>query len=351
MTGRGIDQIPEHPSAPQLYEPWIRDAREYVALAEGDRIERPVGPRYVWGDALAILTDRSLDARIINLETSVTRDGEPWPDKGIHYRMHPNNVGSLQAAGIDVCSLANNHVLDWGRGALAETVDVLREAGLRTVGAGRTADEALRPACVESREARVLVFGFADDSSGVPRKWEAADAQAGVALLPRSERDLDALAERIAETRRARDIVVASVHWGSNWGYDVEPWQERLARALVDRGVDIVHGHSSHHPRPLEVYRRKLILYGCGDFLNDYEGIHGYERFRSDRVLAYLPQVDAETGALASLRMTAMRTRRMRLERAPVGDARWIAETLTQISRPYGSVVVAEADRMLALQM
>jgi poly-gamma-glutamate synthesis protein (capsule biosynthesis protein) len=197
----------------------------------------------------------------------------------------------------------------------------------------------------------VLVLAFADESSGVPREWEPTAARPGVAFLPRSERELDALATRIAERRRTHDVVVASIHWGSNWGYDIEPWQQELAHALVDRGVDLVHGQSSHHPRPFEVYRRRLILYGCGDFINDYEGIPGYEQFRGDRVLAYLPQVDAATGALVGLRMVPMRTRRMRLERASTPDAQWMAERLTEISRPFGSVVVSERDRTLVLQI
>jgi poly-gamma-glutamate synthesis protein (capsule biosynthesis protein) len=351
MTGRGVDQILAHPSSPKLFEPSIDDAREYIALAEDQSgpIKRPVGPSYVWGDALEILAQPSIQARIVNLETSVTRDGQPWPDKGIHYRMHPANVGSLTAGRIDVCTLANNHSLDWGRDAFTETLDVLREAGLRTAGAGRTAGEALRPACIGGGEARVIAFAFADESSGVPREWEASEAQPGVAFLPRSKRELDALGDRIAEERSAGGVVVASVHWGSNWGYEVEPWQMDLAHALVDRGVDVVQGHSSHHPRPIEIYRQRLVLYGCGDFLNDYEGIRGYEHFRSDRVIAYLPELDAATGALVALRMTPMRTRRMRLEHVPEEDALWMADRLTEISRPYGTVGVSKGGRSLVV--
>ena len=75
--------------------------------------------------------------------------------------------------------------------------------------------------------------------------------------------------------------MVASVHWGSNWGYDIPREQTVFAHRLIDEaGVDIIHGHSSHHVRAIEVYKDRLILYGCGDFLNDYEGISGYEEFR-----------------------------------------------------------------------
>src|SRR5690606_10004038 len=94
--------------------------------------------------------------------------------------------------------------------------------------------------------------------------------------------------------------VVVSIHWGSNWGYEVTDAQVAFAHALIDGGVDVVHGHSSHHPRPFEVYRDRLVLYGCGDFLNDYEGISGYEAYRSELTLLYLPTL-APDGALRSM--------------------------------------------------
>ena len=122
MTGRGIDQILPHPSPPRIYEACVTDARTYVQLAEevNGPIPRPVEFSYIWGDALAELRQAAPDARIINLETSVTRSEQAWP-KGINYRMHPDNIGCLTVAGIDVCVLANNHVLDYGYSGLIET--------------------------------------------------------------------------------------------------------------------------------------------------------------------------------------------------------------------------------------
>ena len=138
MTGRGIDQILPHPGDPRLYEPYIRDARDYVRLAERRHgtIERPVSFDYPWGDALVELQRVVPDARIINLETAITVSDRYRP-KGINYRMNPDNVPCITAAKIDCCVLANNHVLDWGPSGLLETLDSLRGAGLRTAGAGK----------------------------------------------------------------------------------------------------------------------------------------------------------------------------------------------------------------------
>src|SRR5512139_3831296 len=100
MTGRGVDQIMPHPSDVRLYESYIDDARDYLALAEraNGPIPRAVAPAYIWGDALEELERVRPDARVINLETSVTRSATPAPGKEVHYRMHPENVECLTAA-------------------------------------------------------------------------------------------------------------------------------------------------------------------------------------------------------------------------------------------------------------
>ncbi|MEV5442254.1 CapA family protein, partial [Streptomyces sp. NPDC052644] len=150
MPGRGVDQILPRPGDPALWEEYVADARAYVALAEAVNgpVPRPADPSWPWGEALPLLDAAAPHVRVVNLETSVTRRGAPWPDKAVHYRMSPENLPSLAAARPDVCVLANNHVLDFGREGLLDTLDALHAAGLRTAGAGRDAAEARRPAAV-----------------------------------------------------------------------------------------------------------------------------------------------------------------------------------------------------------
>lgn len=350
MTGRGIDQILPHPGDPTLHESYVEDARAYVVLAEraNGPIARPVPFVYPWGDALAAIERRAPDARIVNLETSVTTSDAYDARKEIHYRMHPANAGVLAAARIDVCVLANNHVLDWGAAGLVESLDVLHAAGVRTAGAGRDREDAERPAIVPSTSGRVLVFAVGDGSSGVPRAWRARADAPGVARLDDlSDASADRLCERVASQKRAGDVAIASVHWGSNWGYEVDVEMERFAHRLVDGPIDVVHGHSSHHPRPIEIHRGKLVLYGAGDLVNDYEGIEGYEAFRGDLSLVYFADVEAATGALVALAMAPLRIRRMRLERASGADAAWLAARLDAVSRPYGTRVALAEDGSL----
>lgn len=352
MLGRGVDQILPHPGSAALREAQVSDAEFYVGLAEATSgpIPRPVSFSWPWGVVVEMLGSVDPDLRLVNLETSVTRCDRFWPGKSVHYRMSPANLACLTAARPDACALANNHVLDFGHEGLAETVGSLALSGSVAVGAGMDLGKARRPAVVAMPPAgRVLVFSFGLASSGIPASWAATDHRPGVSFI--SEPSSDA-ADEIVDTMRAYkepgDLVVASIHWGTNWGYRVPPDQVRFAHRLVDAGVDVIHGHSSHHPRPIEVYRGKLILYGCGDFIDDYEGIAGYGRYRDDLRLMYLAEVAQQTGRLASLRMAPLRARKMRLEHASRRDSAWLRALLDRISRGFGVRVDLEPTGLIA---
>jgi poly-gamma-glutamate synthesis protein (capsule biosynthesis protein) len=159
------------------------------------------------------------------------------------------------------------------------------------------------------------------------------------------------IAADVRAYRQPGDIVVASIHWGSNWGYEISANEREFARALIETaGIDVVHGHSSHHPKAIEVHRDRPILYGCGDFLNDYEGIEGYESYRPNLTLMYFATFDVQTGKLLRLLMSPMQTRRFRLERAPEEGAEWLADVLTREGKPFGTRVVLTSDGTLNLE-
>ncbi|CUU56972.1 poly-gamma-glutamate synthesis protein (capsule biosynthesis protein) [Parafrankia irregularis] len=346
MLGRGVDQILPHPGDPHLSEPLVRDARTYVGMAEAANgpVTRPVGFGWPWGEALSVFDEVRPDVRVVNLETSITRCDDADPSKLVHYRMNPANLPCLAAARPDVCALANNHVLDFGRAGLVETLDALSATGLTVAGAGVRLDEAHRPAAVGiGAGQRVVVFSLGTPSSGVPPTWAATAARPGVDVVPDfSEAAAAEVTARVRRVKHPADLVVASIHWGSNWGYGVSDEQIGFAHRLIDGGVDIVHGHSSHHPRPVEVYRDRLVLYGCGDFVNDYEGITGYEQYRDDLRLAYFVSFDVDASdtsdtSLAGLRIVPLRARRMRLEHAEHADTVWLRTLLERISGGFGT--------------
>lgn len=343
MTGRGIDQILMHPGDPTLHETVLRDARDYVKLAEASNgpIARPVAADYPWGDALAEMDRVGPQLRIVNLETAITQHGAPWPGKGIHYRMNPANVDCLRAARIDACSLANNHVLDWGREGLFETLRTLDEAGLATAGAGLDGERARAPARLSlppPQRGRLLLFAAAVADSGVPDAWSAGPGRAGVALLPDlSAATVNRLADEILRHRRADDRVVVSIHWGGNWGLTVPEAHRHAAHRLVDAGAaDLVHGHSSHHPLPVELHRGRLILYGCGDLINDYEGIGAHGSLRSDVGCLYFATLRADDGRLVALEVVPLLSRRFRLGAADADAHAWLGRVFGAAPAHWG---------------
>jgi poly-gamma-glutamate capsule biosynthesis protein CapA/YwtB (metallophosphatase superfamily) len=352
MTGRGIDQVLVHPCDPTLHEDYVASANDYVGLAEqaNGPIPRRAEPSYVWGAALDELDRMQPDARIINLETAITRSDD-YARKGINYRMSPENADCLSAAGIDCCVLANNHVLDWGRSGLVQTLATLERLEIKTSGAGRNVIEAAAPAALDiADKARLLVFSFGDVTSGIPRNWAATTDYPGVNLLTRlSEAEARRVAEYIVSIKQPGDMAMVSLHWGPNWGYEICAEQQLFAHTLIDRAnVSIVHGHSSHHPKAIEVYHKRLILYGCGDFLNDYEGIRGYEEFRSDLALMYFADIEPATRNLAALEIVPLHIRNFRLNRASRQDIEWMQQTLRRESLPFATGIALDlADRLV----
>lgn len=353
MTGRGIDQVLPSSVDPRIYETYSKSARRYVQLAEQENgpIPENVSNQYIWGDALEVLKRIDPDIRIINLETSVTTNDNYWEGKGIHYRMHPENTDILCSAGIDICVLGNNHILDWGYDGLRETLDTLEEEGMQMAGAGRSPEAAAAPAVEQTGSGRLLVFSYGSPTAGVPMIWGVDENQPGVNILPHINADsAEAVISDIRRYRKEGDRVVVSVHWGSNWGYDIPDSQQAFAHRLIDSGlVDVIHGHSSHHPKGIEVYRRRPIFYGCGDLINDYEGIGGREKYRGDLSLLYFPELNSQ-GELVSLTMEPMQIYRFQMRNASEDDRAWLVDSLDRECQQFGHTVKQGPDGALLLR-
>ncbi|MGW2082852.1 CapA family protein, partial [Streptomyces sp. NPDC001939] len=206
-----------------------------------------------------------------------------------------------------------------------------------------------RALVMETRAAGALAAGGPQLRIGSTASRAIPD-RSGIALVsapsPAAAADLVA---RIRTARRPGDLVAVSIHWGSNWGYRVPPDHIRFAHDLIDGGADLVHGHSSHHPRPLEVYRGRLILYGCGDLVDDYEGITGHEQYRDDLRLLYTARLDRATGTLRGLRLTPFQARRLTLHRARLRDAHWLNDALTRHGAPFSQALTVGNDAALTL--
>jgi poly-gamma-glutamate synthesis protein (capsule biosynthesis protein) len=193
---------------------------------------------------------------------------------------------------------------------------------------------------------RVLVFAYGAVTSGVPRHWAVGEGRPGVNVLTDLSRvEVERISAEVKSHRQAGDLVVVSLHWGGNWGYAIPAEQRRFAHALIrEADAHVVHGHSSHHPKGIEIFEGRPILYGCGDFIDDYEGIAGFEAYRDDLVVMYFVTMNATSGQLVGCAMTPMQIRNFRLNCPSSEDAAWLRAVLDREGRPLGTRVVAEQD-------
>lgn len=336
MTGRAIDQLfhihnaddfgkPEHVPAKQY--------RDWSAACNGG-LRTPVSHDYIWGEALAIIDNAQPDFRLVNLETAITKC-DTWQKKKFNFRMHPDNTPCLSAAKLDCCVLANNHILDFGQPGLIETIESLSMAGIGYAGAGRNAQEAQRAFIREFPDGkRLLVFSWGCIDSGVRPNWQAGATSPGVNLLPDfTEQTARKMVEQVQAIQRPGDITIASIHWGENWVMEIPAHHRQLARYLIDHaGVDIVHGHSSHHLLGMETYKEKLILYGCGDLINDYEGKSEFQWMRPSLGALFFADIDSNTGNLKGMKLHPVQLRRFRLEIPSTEDSYWLIRLFQHFS-------------------
>lgn len=221
------------------------------------------------------------------------------------------------------------------------------------MGAGRNRQQSQAPAILAiPGKGRVLIFAYGSGSSGIPPNWAATDVRPGVNLLSDlSDDTVSRIKKDVAAVKQPGDLVMVSLHWGGNWGYAVSPMERHFAHGLVDEaGVDLIYSHSSHHPKGIEVYQDRLILYGCGDFLNDYEGIARYEDYRGDLTLMYLPTFEPSTGRLVAMRLIPMQIRRFQTIHAGPEDSQWLMRVLNREGRELGTELLQARDGSLALE-
>ncbi|MFB6305029.1 MAG: CapA family protein [Haloferacaceae archaeon] len=307
-----------------------------------DEHQRRRPPEAVWGDLLDRL--RGLDGLVVNLECCLSTRGEKWTrtHRPFHFRADPEwAVPALAAAGIDCCALANNHVLDFGAVALEDTLENLDAAGIARAGAGRDLDEALDPALVAVDGLDVAVVSLTDNTP----EYAAGEGSPGTA---RVEIDVDDRRTRELVTEalsRARatdpDLLVASLHWGPNMVVEPPPSFREFGRWLVDRGVDLVHGHSAHVFQGVEVYDGAPVLYDTGDFVDDYAVDPD---LRNDRSFLFEARVDDD---VQELRLHPTEIHDFAVHAAPEDVARRSRERMRELSAEFGTAFERDGEALV----
>ena len=301
----------------------------------GERIDR-VGPHRLFAPEIVEITNDA-DAFVLNLECCISARGTPWPDprKPFFFRAPPAAVETLRQLGVDAVTLANNHALDFGYEALADTLDLLAEAEIAVVGAGPDLTAARRPAILDVAGLQVAVVGVSDhpeDFAATPDGPGIAFADLWRGTVPRWLTDL------VAATAGTADVTLVTPHWGPNMTPSPVPHVRAAARELVVAGATVVAGHSAHvfhgvAPR---------VLFDLGDFIDDYAVD---PVLRNDHGLLFVVEFDGTTPR--------------RVEAIPIyldycftrparGDEwRWIARRFRSACAEFGTEVALEGDRLV----
>ena len=298
------------------------------------------GPRYVWGDVAPLLRDA--DLALVNLECCIAESGAPFqPRRVFYFRAAPVAIDALTLAGIDYVSLANNHAMDYEAPALLETIRRLDAAGIAHAGAGADPAAAARPAFLEAHGLRIGVVACADHF----REYAAGPSAPGTHLVTVSTAE-----KHLAPVRRAldaaraggADIVVFSIHWGPNMRQVPTEAFRRYARAVMDAGADIFHGHSAHVFQGIEIHKGKPILYDTGDLLDDYRVD---EELRNDQQLLFLLTVEAKR--VTRIELVPLRIRDKQVNVAKGADVADIRTRMTDLCAAMGTKVHAAGARLV----
>ncbi|CAF0739001.1 unnamed protein product [Adineta steineri] len=357
MIGRLIDQL----LPTSVHNP------EEAALVHQFRLSRSLHCPYlqkgkynyetIWGNTLPLWKEGNFN--IINLETSVTTHDKLWPEKVFNYRTHPDNIACLTTANIHHVSLANNHTLDFGIKGLEETCDSLEKSGISYVGASKTRQHALGPVYLDipttieklkpvpissttPRSSTSIRIGLLS-ASDHPSDWSSVPSFHLITYdLPQLYTQLAPL---IATARLNCDFVIFSIHWGPNYQWIPDRKIQELGRWMINEGVDLIHGHSSHHIQGVEIVKRQnqtygLIIFGCGDFLDDYAIDKQYRNdlsalFRLNLSISSSNLDNKKSIHLHSLSIFPVRCSNFQVNRLEKEDTDWIwiQQKLLQLSK------------------
>lgn len=287
---------------------------------------------YPWGNTLPIF--QKADLRICNLECVISDRGRPWSatPKVFHFRSDAKNVAVLKVANIDMVSLANNHALDFEYDALFEMLEILDKTKISYAGAGVNLEAAMKPAIKEVREKKIGFVAFTDNEPD----WSAKDDFPGLFYVPIDSKAQEAkrLFKFIENIKTKVDFLIVSAHWGPNWGYEPPREHVPFAHTLIERGADIVFGHSGHVFRGIEFYKAKPIIYCAGDFIDDY-AVDEIER--NDQSFIFVVEVGERVPNL-HLYPTVIRDFQARL--AQGAEQKEIVEKMRKLSHKFGTKAI-----------
>ena len=292
-------------------------------------------PADVWSpDLRGVLAEA--DLVVVNLECCISERGEPWDPghKPFHFRAPPRAIEALSAVGVGAVWLANNHALDFGPAALEDTLDLLDDAGITVVGAGRDLDAARTGRVVEAGGRRIGMIAFADH----PADFAAAPDRPGIAWTDIVRGAPGWLMDEVARLAPQCDIVIAGPHWGPNMTTEPRDRHRTVAADLVAAGIGALAGHSAHVVHGVGILDEIPICYDLGDLLDDY---------------AVDPVLRNDLGMLALLRpgerleLVPLRLEFARTTLARGTDLETITDRVVRASRAMGTDIRLDGGRLV----
>ena len=304
-----------------------------------ERIQKQ-GVASVWGDVVTVL--QQADFSLVNLESVIAASGEPFqPSRAYYFRATPSSAEALTYAGIDFVSIANNHAMDYGPQGLAETMATLEQYDIAYAGAGMNLVDAKKMKLLESNGFKVAVIAGADHFV----EYEASDTRAGINLVQvnASATVVDEIREQVQQAHNlGADLIVFSIHWGPNWREQPTPRFQRFARAVIDAGVDIFHGHSAHLFQGVEIYHGKPILYDTGDLLDDYVY---YPEKRNDLQLLF--RVHTFNSQMQCLELLPIQIEHLQVNFADAHETELTDHRIRKLSSSFGTRFSQQDNRLL----
>jgi poly-gamma-glutamate capsule biosynthesis protein CapA/YwtB (metallophosphatase superfamily) len=202
----------------------------------------------------------SSDIVIGNLEGPLTHSETPYStEKEYLFKTPPQQVApALKKAGFNVINLANNHIMDFGKQGLIDTIDSLKSNDIRYVGAGMNIQQARKATIINSGKYKI---GFLSYSLTFPESFWATENNPGSAFGHEHQIRTD-----VRELTKNADIIVVSFHWGREKTTQLRPYQPLLAHAAIDEGADMIIGHHPHVLQAIEQYKQGVIFYSLGNY-------------------------------------------------------------------------------------
>jgi len=228
-----------------------------------------------------------------------------------------------------------------------ETMDVLKNNNILFAGCGVNSIEAKKPALMNMSGRKIAVFSYSDH----PDNFSSTENKMGINFINTSknaiQESFELIKENIMQYRNNVDIVIFSIHWGYNYSWEPPDHFQEMARNLIRNGlVDIIHGHSSHHIQGIEICERKPIIYGCGDFVDDYAVDDTY---RNDLGLLYRVHWNMTTNKFDHLELfpTEISQFQVNLSSNNSRSYNWIKKTLKELSARFGTKIDEEEGKLI----